>query len=174
MRRARRHLLLPLACLGLAIGLVACGAEKDAAREGRGDFRAVYQSALDAVAARDLEALWPLLTENGRQGLERELRLWQKMLAGGDGNAILLQRLRERLPDVTDEEIAAVARGSLLDAWRFFLRADPHPARPKGSGMELAPDGRSVRMLYQGPDGTIREVRLVQRPSGWYVDLLQL
>ena len=161
--------------MGLTVAAAAgCGGKDDPAARGRDDYRDVYRRAMLSVAERDLEALWPLLTENGRQGLERVLRQWQGMLAGGEGGELLLQRVRERLPGVTDEEIAAAARGSLADAWRFFLRADPRPAAPKQAGMEVAPDGRGVRLLYESPDGTIREVRLVQRPSGWYVDLLQL
>jgi len=160
-----------LLLLGAAAG---CGGDKDGNGVDRSDFRDVYQQAMDAVGARDLQALWPLLTESGRQGVERELRQWQAILGGGEGSELLLPQLRERMPGVTDEQIAAVAQGSLADAWRFLLTADPHPARPKAAGMEIAPDGRRVRMNYHGPDGTIREVRLVQRPSGWYVDLLQL
>ncbi len=165
--------LWTLGVLVLAAGVLGCGSENGAST-GRDDFRSVYQQAMDAVGARDLQALWPLLTENGRQGVERELRQWQAMLAGGEGSELLRQRLRERLPEVTDAQVAQVARGSLADAWRFFLTADPHPARPKPAGLEIAPNGRSVRMHYLGPNGTMREVRLVQRPSGWYVDLLQL
>lgn len=173
MRASPARRLPTLGGLFLAALLLGCGGDEGTAT-GRNDFRAVYQQAMDAVGTRDLQALWPLLTESGREGVKRELRQWQSMLAGGEGSELLRQRLRERMPDVTDEQVARVARGSLADAWRFFLTADPHPARPKPAGLEIAPNGRSVRMHYLGPNGTTREVRLVQRPSGWYVDLLQL
>ena len=171
LRRPRR---LPfLLAAGLVLVLAACGDSSDGVD--RNDYRTVYADAMRAVAARDLTALWPLLTVNAQQGVESELRGFQKMLGGGgEGGELLLQHVRERLPDVTDERITLAARGTIQDAWELLLEADPRPAKPKSAGMEIAPDGRSVRMLYAGPDGTIREVRLVQRPSGWYVDLLQL
>ena len=158
----------------LLAGLAACGDSGGSAGPDRSEYKTVYRLAMQAVADRDLEALWPLLTEHGRQGVERELRQFQAALGGGEGAELLLPLVRERVPDVTAEEIALAAGGTLPDVWRFLLKADPREAEPKQAGLELAPDGRGVRMLYHGPDGTIREVRLVQRPSGWYVDLLQL
>ncbi|MFV1959728.1 MAG: hypothetical protein ACC662_09995 [Planctomycetota bacterium] len=156
----------------LVLVLVACGDRGD--RPDRSDFQGVFDRAMEAVAAADLDALWPLLTEGGRGQIERELRSWQKALRDPARRPVILRLVRERRGEVSEEEVELAGRGTIRDAWRFFLRSDPREARPRKAGFEVAADGRSATILYLDPRGVQRAVRLVQRPSGWYVDELQL
>lgn len=133
-------------------------------------YTSVYEAAMQAVADRDLKALWPLLTERGRENVERHLRAWQAGLSG----PFLLERIRERRGEVDADEIELARHGTIEDVWRFFLEADPRPARPPQKGLRIAPDAKTVTIDYADPTGTIRSVRLIQTPTGWYVDDLQL
>jgi hypothetical protein len=160
-----------LSCLALLLA-AACG--KDEGGLDRSRYDDVYRAAMQAIADRDLGALWPLLTPQGRDKVERDLRDWQERLRDPEQGAYILDQVRRRLPDVTDGEIERARYGTIRDAWEFFLRADPRPASPPSRGLRVAPDGKTVHLDYADPTGTQRTVRLRQLPAGWFVDDLQL
>jgi hypothetical protein len=150
----------------------ACGDEE----LDRGSFQAVHDAAMRAVAAADLDALWPLLTERGRQAVERELRGWQERLRDPEQGAHVLRLARENLgvEELDPAEIERARYGSIEDAWRFFLRVDPRSSDPPQKGLRVDPGGDLVVIDYENVRGEIRQVRLVRKVSGWYIDDLQL
>lgn len=158
--------------LALATGTPGCGHGPDA--PDLPGYEIVYRRAMKAVADRDLAALWPLLTADGRDRVEHSLRTWQAQLRDPDKRAYALRLLRQRHIEVTDAELERAGRGTLEQAWTFFLRADPRPPDPPRRGIKVDPHGRSVQIEYQAPSGDLRTVRLVQTGAGWFVDDLQL
>lgn len=160
--------------LGLAL-LTACG------DGGKGDPRAsaqgTFDAAMRAVAAADLDALWPLLTESAREGVERELRHWQTRFEDPDEGRFLRAQIRRRLGPVGEDRFELAAKGSLRDVFQLMMEADPRPADPKQHAYLVEENGRRVRIRYESPSGDqskLVEAVLVQRDSGWYVASLQL
>ena len=169
MRSARSSPSVVLATTAGALLLASCG---DAARVDRDDYRSVYSAAMAAVAAKDLDALWPLLTDRARQGVEREMRAWQAMLRDPGTGPRILTIVRERRSTVTAADLDRVAKGSVRDAWTLYLEAEPRSPTPKRAGTRACPE--RVTILYEAPYGASRAVELIRRPGGWFVDLLQL
>ena len=164
------RLLLPAVLL--LVGLAACGGDDGGLDRSR--YRTVYDAALQAVHDRDLKALWPLLTENGKDKVQRDLRAWQAQMRDEEKGARILALALESLGSLDPAEVERAKTGRIEDAWAFLLRADPRPARPPTKGLRAAKDGRHVELDYQDPRGALRTVRLVQRADGWYVDELEL
>jgi hypothetical protein len=161
---------VPVVLPGLLLLLAACGGPRG--DDPQRSAQAVFDASMAAVAAADLDALWPLLTEPARAGVEKQLAYWQKQFSDPDTGAFLREEIRRRLGPIGEDRFELAAKGSLRDVFRLMMEADPRPAKPKQRALVVSSDGKQVRIRYDSPSGDqVKEVEalLVQRPSGWYV-----
>lgn len=157
---------------GLVLGGVAgCGGPEGLDRS---RYQSVFEAAMQSVHDADLNALWPLLTEHGRDQVTKKMRTWQAMLRDPEKRERIRSLAEEHLGDVSNEELDRVGRAPLAEAWSFFLKADPRPARPTQRSFRASKDGRTVLIEYEDPRGTLAGIELVQRADGWYVNDLGL
>ncbi len=147
------------------------------ARLDRSAWQPVFYAAMRAFHEHDIDQLWPLLDEKGREMVERDLRSWQSRLLDPKEGPGIRDRIRRRRPDVTDETVELAARGTLRDVFSLLFEVDPRPERPPTHGVQLAPDGKSVTVLFECPSGAETKIvpaLLVQTGAGWFLDRIQL
>ncbi len=166
MSRPLRSALVVLALL-----LASCGG-RDGLDLSR--YESVYDAAMRAVSARDLEALRPLLSPGGRRRLEDTLRDFQHRLQDPVQGRRILDLAAEHRGTLDPAEVDAARHGSLKDAWSFLLLADPRPPVPARRATRRLPEGDGVVVEYSDPRGTLRTVILRCRDGVWAVDDLQL
>jgi hypothetical protein len=176
--------LRPLLAVLLAAPLVAlCGAaggcggrDPDAAAADRTAWKPTFDAAMDALGRRDYRAFTDLMTPTGRATLDRELRLFAKMLADPVEGPRLLGLVRARWPDVPEPLVAAARGGDAEAAWRLFLgAATPAGVTPRQAGLRLDPkdqDTMSLRYRYSEGDDLGFEMRRIR--GRWYVDAIEL
>ena len=158
-------------CLPVCLMLLACGEEK--VERPQASFMGTFEAAMQACHDADLDRLWPLLTLRAQEGVTRTLRDWQKRFRDPEEGPYLRGLIEERVGTLSDEAFDRAAAGTIQDAFRLMIRADPRPAKPTQTGIEISKDGATVKLRYVIPsDGQARTVvaTLVRRDSGWYLD----
>lgn len=160
-----------LLCLAWTLLHTACG---ESGGVDRSQYQPVFDAAMRAVAARDLEALDPLLSTEGRRRLQETLRDFQHRLQDPVQGERILELVAEQRGGVDPAELDAARHGSLEDAWTFLLLSDPRPAVPPRQAPRRLPAGDGMIIEYADPRGTLRTVTLRARDGVWAVDELQL
>lgn len=154
-----------------ALVLLACGGE-DAPRP-QSTFQGTFDAAMQACHEGDLSALWPYLTLRAQEGATKTLRDWQRRFRDEKEGPYIRSLIEERLGPLGDGDFERAATGTIQDAFRLMIRADPRPARPQQVGVEIEKDGRTVRIRYLStssgqPHETV--ATLIHRDSGWFLD----
>ena len=164
-----RPILLALAASALL--LARCG---ESGGVDRSDYQPVFDAAMRAVARRDLAALEPLLSPDGRRRLEETLRDFQHRLQDPVQGRLILDLAVERRGAIDAAEVETARHGTLEDAWSFLLRSDPRPSVPARQAARRLAGGDGVVVEYADPRGTLRTVTLRARDGVWAVEELQL
>jgi hypothetical protein len=157
-------LLLTLAAL-----LSGCGGEESGTRD---QVNRVYERAMRAVHAADWSALEAELTKEARFTLQRDLTRLSSRLAHPDDGTREREIARARLGAEAEAAIAEASSGSLPAALAFFVRISPRDEVPARKAFKQ--DKFQAEILYALGDGTLRPIRFVRKPDGWYVSELQL
>lgn len=159
-------------------GAGGCGGQdpEASAAANRTAWKPTFDAAMDALGRRDYRAFSDLMTPSGRATLERDLRLFAKMLADPVEGPRLLGLVRARWPDVPDSLVTAARGGDVEAAWRLFLgAATPTGVMPRQAGIRLDPqnpDAMSLRYRYTETDDLGLEMRRVR--GRWSVDAVEL
>ncbi len=160
---------LPL-CAAFALLLAACGADEP--EDLHADPVRVFDRAMQAVHAGDWKSLRPLLTKQARANLERDLTRLRRRLAHEQDGKNERRIAKARLGADYEAELGRATTGGLGDVLRFFVRISPRPAKPKTQRKQF--EKFRAEILYADDEGTLRPVRLIRRPEGWFIDDLQL
>lgn len=140
----------------------------------RSQYQSVFDAAMRAVARRDLQALDPLLSEEGRRRLQATLGDFQHRLQDPVQGKLILDLVEERRGPVDTADLDEARHGSLEAAWRFLLFSDPRPEVPDAQASRPLPGGDGVVVEYADPRGTLRTVTLRPQDGVWAIDDLQL
>jgi hypothetical protein len=127
-----------------------------------------------ATAKADLADLWPLLTPQGKEKVEQDLRAWQLRLRDPKDADVIAREVRRLDPKAKPEDFYTARDGSISDVWRFFLMAKPRPAKPKTTGLRIDPTTRTAQIGYIDVEGTERVVHLTEDSGRWRIDYLPL
>lgn len=152
--------------------LLACGGQDPKPRP-QATFQGTFSAAMKACHDADLDALWPFLTMRAQEGVKKTLRNWQRRFQDPEEGPFLRGLIEERLGTISQAEFDQAATGSIQDAFRLMIRADPRAEKPRQIGIEISKDGATVKLRYVSTSGgQPREdvATLVRRDSGWYLD----